>query len=327
MTLAPKIAIIGAGMAGLRIAQRLRDVARIEVFEKSRGLGGRMSTRRADPYQFDHGAQYFTAHGAGFREFLRPYENAGVVQKWAPRLTRLNTTDPEPLIWQAPRYVAAPGMTALCKAMAEDVRIHRATRVKSLSRNNGQWSISCEDGSAHQGYDWVLSTAPSVQTQALLPQLAGEGFEWPLVAMRGCYSLMLGFDTLPELGWDAALVMDSPLAWIAHDRSKPGRPGAGSVLCQSDNLWADAHMEDDQAEVQRHLCEVFQDVTGIDWHRASYVSLHRWRYAKVAEPAPLPCLLRPDVMIGAAGDWFGGGRVEAAFDSAEALCQQMRALL
>ena len=211
--------------------------------------------------------------------------------------------------------------------MAGGLRVHHATRAKDLSRSDGQWSIRCEDGSTHAGFDWVLSTAPSVQTQALLPQLVGQGFDWSDVKMHGCYSLMLGFGTLDDPGWDAAQVLDSALAWIARDHSKAGRPGASSVLCQSDNLWADAHMEDDQAAVKSELCKAFTEVTGMDWQLASYISLHRWRYAKVAKPASVPCIVRPDLKIGAAGDWFGGGRVEAAFDSAEALSRQMRALL
>ncbi|MFO8005299.1 NAD(P)-binding protein [Thioalkalivibrio sp.] len=62
-----KIAIIGAGRAGLSAANRLREAgADCTVFEKSRGLGGRMATRRVGSLQFDHGAQYFTARGARF---------------------------------------------------------------------------------------------------------------------------------------------------------------------------------------------------------------------------------------------------------------------
>lgn len=51
-----KIAVIGAGLSGLSFAHLLQDYAEIILFEKARGVGGRMSTRRAEPYCFDHGA-------------------------------------------------------------------------------------------------------------------------------------------------------------------------------------------------------------------------------------------------------------------------------
>ena len=57
-----KIAIIGSGIAGLSAARELRqNGVDVYLYEKSRGVGGRMSTRYAGDWEFDHGAQYFTA--------------------------------------------------------------------------------------------------------------------------------------------------------------------------------------------------------------------------------------------------------------------------
>ena len=83
------IAIIGAGMSGLVAAHALKDHAHVTVFEKARGVSGRMSTRYADPFQFDHGAQYFTARSEDFRQFLAPFMAQGVVAEWQPKLTTL----------------------------------------------------------------------------------------------------------------------------------------------------------------------------------------------------------------------------------------------
>jgi len=44
----PKIAIIGAGLSGLILAHSLKEHANITIFEKARGVGGRMSTRYAN---------------------------------------------------------------------------------------------------------------------------------------------------------------------------------------------------------------------------------------------------------------------------------------
>ena len=65
-----KIAIIGAGLSGLVVAKTLGRHNEIHIFEKSRGVGGRMSTRYADPFQFDHGAQFFMARSQQFKEFV-----------------------------------------------------------------------------------------------------------------------------------------------------------------------------------------------------------------------------------------------------------------
>ena len=49
------VAVIGAGITGITLANLLQKKVNLTIFEKSRGVGGRMSTRRAEPYQFNHG--------------------------------------------------------------------------------------------------------------------------------------------------------------------------------------------------------------------------------------------------------------------------------
>ncbi|WP_396133737.1 NAD(P)-binding protein, partial [Chamaesiphon sp. OTE_75_metabat_556] len=48
MTNPLEIAIVGAGMAGIVCARELQSTGRqgIAIFEKSRGVGGRLTTRR-----------------------------------------------------------------------------------------------------------------------------------------------------------------------------------------------------------------------------------------------------------------------------------------
>ena len=66
------VAVIGAGITGISLANLLKKKVNLTVFEKSRGVGGRMATRRAEPYQFNHGAQYFKVENNEFKDFLQP---------------------------------------------------------------------------------------------------------------------------------------------------------------------------------------------------------------------------------------------------------------
>ena len=75
----PRVAIIGAGIAGLSCATQLaRHGCAVSVFDKSRGPAGRMSTRRGEGWQCDHGAQYFTARSPEFRAEVARWQAAGV---------------------------------------------------------------------------------------------------------------------------------------------------------------------------------------------------------------------------------------------------------
>ncbi|OYX00993.1 MAG: deoxyribodipyrimidine photolyase, partial [Caulobacter vibrioides] len=82
-----KIAIIGAGMAGLSCAQALSAAGHaVQVLDKGRGPGGRMSTRRIKTPQgqvsFDHGAQFFTVRDPEFAARAAAWQAAGVAAPW-----------------------------------------------------------------------------------------------------------------------------------------------------------------------------------------------------------------------------------------------------
>lgn len=318
-----KIAIVGAGITGVHLASRLADVAEVTLFEKGRGIGGRMSTRRSGNYQFDHGAQYFTAHGQAFRDALAPFIKRGIVAEWRPRLASFGRNVPA-LQWNAPRYVAVPGMNALCKAMAEGLHVALQTRIAKLDPSaDGRWKLISETGLPCGPFDWVLCTAPAEQTVALLPASFKDAEPLKNARMVGCYSLMLGGLDLSALTWDAASVADSPLAWMAVNNTKPERSDGASLLCQSSNTWAQDHIEDDAASVQEALVRAIHETTGLDADRAEYINLHKWRFAKVDVPSGKPYLMDEDKRLAAAGDWCGGGRVEAGFDSADKLAKSM----
>lgn len=314
-----RVAVIGAGLTGLTVARALAQVASVAVVEKSRGLGGRMSTRRADPFAFDHGAQYFSATGPAFQTFLAPHIAQGTVQPWAPKTAVLPQGAGDAPVWTSPRYVAVPGMTALAKAVASDLDVTRGWHVETLHREDAGWLLINREGQQLGPFDWVISTAPLPQTAALLPPAFSGANVLSKARMQGCYSLMLGFaDPLP-LTWEAAWVREGPLAWIAVDSAKPGRDGPQAIVAQSSNDWAEANLERPQDEVRDELLGAFAAATGHDAGGAAYISLHRWRYANVPVPADAPFLMDQETRLAAAGDWCGAGKIEAAFDSATAL--------
>ena len=63
-----RMAIIGASIAGLSCAESLRRGGHeVTVFEKNRGIGGRIATRRTpEDLRFDHGAQFLRSKVALF---------------------------------------------------------------------------------------------------------------------------------------------------------------------------------------------------------------------------------------------------------------------
>jgi predicted NAD/FAD-dependent oxidoreductase len=322
-----KIAIIGAGLAGLALAHKLKAINKtVTVFEKSRGVGGRMATRYAEPFQFDHGAQYFTCRDNEFSEFIDSHMKQNHVQNWSGKIVTLNSlNDPAPLESDEKKFIAVPKMNALCKNLSSGLDIRLSVQVQDLNCTDANsWQFRDQNNMLYQGFDWVISTAPAPQTQALFPHDFVDFETLTNVKMTGCYSLMLGYHSAPPLAWDGAFVQNSPIGWICINSRKPERnTEAYSVLVQTSNAWAEAHLEDDQNAVQNLLLKEFQKITDTSHVSPDHLALHRWRYAGVESAAVKDFLIDPRLKLAACGDWCIEGRVEAAFQSASALVAEL----
>ncbi|WP_321389722.1 FAD-dependent oxidoreductase [uncultured Desulfuromusa sp.] len=67
-----KIAVIGAGLAGLTAAKQLHSAgAEVTVFDKSKGTGGRLSSRSFAVGWINHGAPYVSLESDQFSSFLK----------------------------------------------------------------------------------------------------------------------------------------------------------------------------------------------------------------------------------------------------------------
>ena len=325
-----RVAVIGAGLSGLVAARELHESSEVTVFEKSRGYGGRMATRYGGGFEFDHGAQYFTARSAEFQAFLEPLIAQGAVASWRARFAEL---DRDTIIatrdWDEafPHYVGAPRMNAIGRYLADGLTIRPNTTVTHLNREADGWSLADSGGNALGRFDWVVCALPAAQAAALVPvesslhQLAGE------VPMRACYALMLGFDRPLRLPWQAALVSGADISWISVNSSKPQRADPFTLVVHSTNAYADANLDTHLPAVQDHLLREVSAVTGVDCGQASFCQLQKWRYANVDKQSGPACLVDEEMQLAGCGDWFRHGRVEAAFSSGMDVAGKLRVLV
>ncbi len=315
-----RVGIIGAGIAGLTLATRLVEGGHsARLFDKGRGVGGRVSTRRGDGVAFDHGAQYFTARDPGFRAFLDAYVPATDRAEWRARFATLEADGQlvaEPPT--EPRYVGVPGMSAIARALARDLDVRTEVRVTGIAGSPGAWNLVDPEGVEHGPFDWVVSTAPPVQSSLLLsdsPSIVGA---LARVEMNPCFTLMLAPANGTSLPFDGIRCRHPVLGWAANDHSKPGRGPKSALVIQSDHTWATAHREDEHRALIEALANAASEAFGVDLGPLDSASVHRWLYAKPAEPLGQPCLIDREASLAACGDWCVAARVEGAFQSGDA---------
>jgi predicted NAD/FAD-dependent oxidoreductase len=331
-------AIIGAGMAGITCARTLVQAGhRVTVFEKSRGLGGRMATRDSAFGSFDHGTQYFTARDP---RFVRAMETTPkLCKRWSANslqvLDELGHVKAVGLSKRESHWVGAPGMKSLVVGWAEPLitagMIHRQTRVIHIDTdvlNSKHWQLHTEslDGSQHvfSGFDAVLLAIPCAQGLDLL-QNSKLAAPWVKqigqVKVAPCWTLMLAFPQAMQPGmstfgpqWNAALSTHHRIAWLARESSKPGRDPIERWTVQASPAWSQEHLHDDPTRAQAKLLKAFTEVTGIRAEPA-HIDSQRWLYAKTLRPLGKSHLWDSKKGLGMAGDWCLGHRVEDAFVS------------
>ena len=240
------IAIVGAGLSGLSCAQALIAAGHtVHLFEKSRGASGRMSTRRGDdagqPWQCDHGAQYFTASDPAFRAEVARWEAAGAAAPWNVPIASFDGSH-----WGTPatpteRFVGTPRMTSPAISMMQDLdaklHLHLQTTVQQVQRVPEGWMLtSTEHGQHSTRYDALLLAVPAPQ---VLPEtwLLHATPEWSEAHIEDDAAVVTAalLDAFAALGGPAP---DAAIATSAHRWRYADTESALSL-----GSWWDAHAQ------------------------------------------------------------------------------------
>ncbi|MBC8090258.1 MAG: FAD-dependent oxidoreductase [Phycisphaerae bacterium] len=321
----PRVAVIGAGLAGLICARTLADHGvPVTVFEKSRGLGGRCATRREGPWQFDHGAQYFTVRDARLAPTVNAWHQRGLVAPWSGSLVTYEAGTMRPAPTHGQRWVGVPGMSALGKHLGDGLDVALETTVSQLLREGSQWRLVAGTGADLGTFDVVLAAMPSPQVHALFAPVAPTLAEQVGAAiMYPTWATMLVLADRPAIRWNGAFLKDDAvLSWVCRDASKPSRGAHETWVLHASRKWSVAHLEDDPKEVSLAMTASFERLIG-DAINPVHCVAHRWRYALADLVGTQASVYDAHDQLGAAGDWCGGPRIEGALLSGLALAGQV----
>ena len=308
-----EVAIVGAGVAGLSAARAL-DTKKYMIFEKSRGPGGRLASKRIDGLRVDIGAQFFTAREPRFQEVVSHAVDAGFVKRWRPRMgTFINGHAMASPDFQE-RFVGTPYMNAMGRYLAQSLTITTQLQVATISHHDNQFHLTSTDGDVYTASQ-VLVTVPVDQMTSLLPS-----YDMGDIASR--FTMEPTWTVVSDLETSLRDRHDNPLDalfggdhnvfdFISTERSKPGRESS-YVVTHAKPDWSAIHIEDEPASVQNQIDTALETIFGVS---VKPIIAHRWRFARPTDPTltTQKGVFEIDEGLWVAGDYLAGGRVEGAY--------------
>lgn len=303
-----RIAIVGAGLAGLICARTLaeRGVA-VTVLDKGRRPGGRTATKRlADGHHGDHGAPVLDLDPSELSQHLDSWREAGVLAEW-------------PAIG---RTVAQPTTRALAEHLAAGLNIHQGTAVQRIHGYAGGWRVTTTEDAVGP-FDQVVLAIPAPLLQSIAPTFAAIAQE---ADYTPCMSALAVFSKPLEVGGDWHTFEDGVLGQAIRDSAKPGRPDSGIEVwaLHATPSWSETHKNDSFDQIAQALLTDFKKRMGPLPDPIELIG-HRWRYAKVTMPVHRDCLLSRETGIGVCGDWCLGATAGDALRSGIAMADHLLA--
>lgn len=335
-----RVAVVGAGLAGAAAASRLAEAGHaVQVFDKSRGPGGRLATRRAEwtdrqdaarTTRLDHGAPGFTVSEARFAAAVGRGVEAGWLAPWSPTLAPAS----EPLPGHGPHFTVVPDLPRWSRELLSGIPCAWNAPIEGLLRGGGRWRLRSRGTVSSDEFDLVVLAIPPVQAAPLLiPHAPGWARTAAKVAMQPCWTLMgISEPMRRALEWDAARPPAGPIAWILRNETKPGRERREDEIhwvVHARAEWSEQRLEAPGDEVQDELEAALDEWMG-EALRWKHAVVHRWRYALPplvpVESAHLHWWDRVQG-LGVCGDFLGGRGVEGAWLSGTTLAEAAMASL
>ncbi|KAL4240187.1 hypothetical protein ACF0H5_000981 [Mactra antiquata] len=338
-TMLEKVLIVGSGMTGASVAALLRQdfgkAMTISMWDKSRGIGGRMSSSRSNndnTNTVDLGAQYISAtpdyhlkHSSYYEELTK----AQVLVKLKEDI--VGHQDKEP---GTTHYVTPEGCSSLVKYFVNksEPTIGREYLVKDVSIATDKVNVTTDDNKCDI-FDAVVLTMPVPQILQLQGDIKSlietkgikSNLESVSYSSRFAVGLFYNPDVVLDIPWTAKYITDnSCIRFISVDNRKRGKDDKtrGHSLCiHTGAPWGIKNLEMDKDDAAVEILKQLKIILP-DLPEPSEIKGHKWRYSQVHKGytgSPGCIVLNEKPLIILAGDGFTYSNFDGCLESALAV--------
>ncbi|XP_062436120.1 renalase isoform X2 [Rhea pennata] len=338
-----RVLVVGAGLTGSACAALLRAAApgRLEVWDKARGAGGRMSTSRSAPdaaCTADLGAQYLTletGRAGPRRSFYEELLSHGILEPLTAPIKGMVVKE------GSRNYMAPQGISSVVKYYLKQsgADVFYEHHVTQISLRDGKWEVSRKMGSPEQ-FDIVILTMPVpqiLQLQGDIVNIINESQKQQLesVSYSSRYALGLFYEagTRIDVPWAAQYITDNPcIRFISIDNKKRNieSPEIGpSVVVHTSVTFGHDHLESEPDEVQQLILNHLESIVP-SLPKPTSIKCQKWRYSQVTKAVPNcpgQMILHTQPLLICGGDGFTHSNFDGCIDSAVSLVEAIKSHL
>ena len=293
-----KIVILGAGMSGIACALNLYNKFDVSIYEKSRGVGGRLCAKSLPDGLFHFGAQFCSAQTSSFKAFLK---KSNAIQFLGSAFDmKINSS-----IETKNFFVANDGMHSLLKKYEQRLKIY--FNQKAIKIDEEKKLVYFESGNK-ESFDIIISSLP-------LPQ-AKEVFESKInhdATFNPCISVGMTISGSPNYKHVAYKNINEDISWLGTSKFYNKKNDETWVLQFSPDASL-AMMSDTDSFIQT-LAEDAVRNTINGQYKIMHSGIFKWKYALCSRSNLNNEYTYISKDAFAIGDWNLSPRVESAYIS------------
>ena len=305
--------IVGAGISGASCAGALTEAGwEVEIFDKARGAGGRLSSRRLEDGWTSLGSPFISAKRDPFRSQLREWVRQGWLEPVRSNIMkgRATVSWTEAQLQNHYRPLIEPSQ--LVRNLMGNARLHTEARVARLEAR----SIVLENGEVHDNFDCVICSVPTPQAIPLLASL-------PLLQSRlrtdTQYRPVWSFIMRWEGGPTADVIQfDDELLNLAVRQVD----GEGVWAIHSTHLFAETYLDASKEEAATRGASALMGLLALPWP-VEVEAAHLWKLAMPVNHQGGFWLSDRENRVALIGDGIAGPGVERAWESGTRLAQAL----
>jgi len=305
--------IVGAGISGASCAGALAAAGwTVDIFDRARGAGGRLSTRRMEDGWATLGSPFLSAKREPFRSQLREWVRQGWLEPVRGNIWRGRATVSWTQAQLQNHFRPLIEPSQLVRSLMNGAHFHTLAPVARIEPR----TLVLENGETHGGYDCVICSVPGPQAIPLLeglPRLRERLLDDS--RYRPVWSFLMRWEGGPGA---EVIQFDDELLNLAVSQIK----GGGLWAVHSTHAFAETYLDAGKEEASTRAASALMGLLGLPWP-VEVEAAHLWKMALPTSQQGGFWLGDRENRVALIGDGIAGAGVERAWESGIRLAQAL----